>query len=83
MKPNTELKDVMELWICKRKSVWTNDTLAFVSEDAMMKYFQAKYPKKKSLRFMQGGHNKFYLVNHNSHVAPYAGFDIRKVSVWA
>ena len=79
----TELRDVMELWICSRKSVWSEDVLAFVSDDAMMKYFQAKYPKKKSLRFMQAGYNKYYLMNHNSHVRPYSTHRIKKVRVYA
>lgn len=82
MKPDKELKQVMELHMLTiGRSAWTENRIAFVSEESMMKYFQIKFPKKKRLRLMSTG-TRSYLMNHNSYVF-YDNLKIERINVLA
>ena len=78
-----EQKQVMDVWMCRQKTMFDKHFIAFVSEEAILEYYKALYPNKRSLRFMRGGYNKYYLMNHNSHIRPYHTFEIRTVPVYA
>lgn len=59
-----------EVWIIIDRIF--REIIAFSSEEKIMQYFRELFPEKKSLRLMHYDDNTYSLVNHNSHVFPFA-----------